>query len=242
MSLRRMVGFWALALGTGSDATLVGKRAIQTQPIEIIDGSSTLYDTLTSTFLIRTDATYTATTPVYGHGEPNTTFNIPLMDSQGLSCGTVMVKSHVTILSSTDRIITAPETTTLPTEHPCDIVTVIVRLQGYKKGDTKAPLSQAPVLALSPSETESSTPSGTESSTVSQGGSAISSDPTASWTTATGQGTDSTAVSIIQTPSQDGSTTTSDPAVPWTTITSQGTGTDPITITQSPTSDRNGLV
>lgn len=48
MSRRRMVGFWALAfLGTGSDATLIGKRAIQTQPIEIFDGTSTLYDTLT---------------------------------------------------------------------------------------------------------------------------------------------------------------------------------------------------
>ena len=47
MALRRIVGFWALALGTVSDATLVGKRAIQTQPIEIIVGSSTLYDTLT---------------------------------------------------------------------------------------------------------------------------------------------------------------------------------------------------
>lgn len=47
MSLCRMVGFWALALGTVSDATLLDKRVIQAQPVEIFDGSSTLYANLT---------------------------------------------------------------------------------------------------------------------------------------------------------------------------------------------------
>lgn len=47
MSLRFMLGFWVLAfLGTASNATLLGKRDAQTQPIEIVIGSSTQYDTL----------------------------------------------------------------------------------------------------------------------------------------------------------------------------------------------------
>lgn len=128
-----------------------------------------------------------------------------------------MVESHVTILSSTDRIISAPETTTLPTENPCDIVTVIVRMQGYKKGDTNAPLSQDPTLALSPSETEIST--------VPQDGSAVSSDPGSpiDYTTITSTGTDTGTSTITEAPSGSGPGTVivvvPSPSFPYVTVT-----------------------
>ncbi|KAF5989495.1 hypothetical protein FBULB1_874 [Fusarium bulbicola] len=126
MLLRRLKPLLALALvGVVADAKLgpwrplcpEGKVVIQTQPIVIVDGSSTLYETFTTTFMIPHDAAYTSITI---HGDRNATiFNIPPTGFRGTSpVVTVIIMTTIPTGAQIDPSASERDGITLPPVYP----------------------------------------------------------------------------------------------------------------------------
>ncbi|KAF4982291.1 hypothetical protein FZEAL_2077 [Fusarium zealandicum] len=203
-----------------------GEKLIQLQPVRLVDGSRTSDITLTSTFIIAANATYTTTT-VFGDGDP-TTYTIPPQGTPPV--GTVIVRlpfDSLTTINSTVTFLGAPITRTLTPDKPGDPTTVVVEEANIsyttisRTADVTAPVTRT-LQPSNPGET------GTVIIEVPQ-----------PYATVTRIGSVTAPVTSTQPPRGPGQTgnvfidVPSDP-IPYATVTRTGTVTAPVTSTQPP--------